>query len=105
VGNAALANLVRQLAHPIGRRGASVHLVVPGPFDSPRVDALVERRAQNSGQSTDAVREEMLAEYPQGRMPSVDDVCWAITTLLHPSASAMNGTATFLDGGIRRGLF
>lgn len=105
VGNAALANLVRQLVGPIGRLGASVHLVAPGPFESPRVEALMHAKADGRGVSLDEVRAEMSAEYASGRMPSAADVAWAITTLLDPSAFVMHGSTMFLDGGVRRGIF
>lgn len=105
VANAALANLVRQLVGPLGRRGASVHLVAPGPFDSPRVDALIASRAAGRGQSVEEARAELLAELPAGRLPSPDDVAWAITNLLAPEASVLTGSTLFLDGGARRGIF
>lgn len=105
VANAALANLVRQLVGPIGRRGASVHLVAPGPFESDRVEALIAAKATGSGSTADSVRAEMLAAYPSGRMPQATDVCWAITTLLEPSAAVLHGSTLFADGGVRRGIF
>lgn len=105
VANAALANLVRQLVGPLGRRGASVHLVAPGPFESPRVDALIASRAAGRGQSVEEARAELLAELPAGRMPSPDDVAWAIAALLDPHASVLTGSTLFLDGGARRGIF
>lgn len=105
VANAALANLVRQLVGPIGRRGATVHLVAPGPFDSPRVDALIATKAAGTGADPAEVRDAMLADYPGGRMPSAADVAATILTLMEPSANALHGSTLFLDGGIRRGIF
>lgn len=105
VANAALANLVRQLVGPIGRRGASVHLAAPGPFASDRVDALIEAKAVGAGVSTDEMRARMLAEYAHGQMPEAAQVSWAITTLLDPAASVLHGSTLFLDGGVRRGIF
>lgn len=105
VANAALANLVRQLSGPLGRRQASVHLIAPGPFESDRVNAMVGRKAVALGVDEATVREELLADVPQGRLPSAEDVAWAIGILLAPAASAMNGSTLFLDGGSRRGIF
>ena len=105
VANAALASLVRQLVHPLGRRGASVHLVAPGPFESDRVDSLLERRAAAKGTTVEAERRALLEELPAGRMPSAADVVWAVTLLLDPAASVMTGSMLGLDSGARHGLF
>ena len=105
VANAALANLVRQLVGPVGRRAASVHLVAPGPFESPRVDALIAAKAAGTGVDVETMRMQLLADYPGGRMPTASEVAATIATLLEPSASALHGSTLFTDGGIRRGIF
>ncbi|MEZ5116536.1 MAG: SDR family oxidoreductase [Candidatus Nanopelagicales bacterium] len=104
VANAALANLVRQLAGPLGRRGATVHLVAPGPFDSPRVDGLVAARAVGDGVTEEEARRVLLAQYPSGRLPRAEEVAGVITMLLEPGAAALHGATLSADGGIRRGI-
>ena len=105
VGNAALANLVRQLVGPLGRRGATVHLAAPGPFESPRVEALIRAKAAGRGVDVAQVRAEMVADTPLGQLPSAQDVATVIVGLLEPSADALTGATLFLDGGARRGIF
>lgn len=105
VGNAALANLVRQLVGPLGRRGATVHLAAPGPFDSPRVEALIAAKAAGRGVDADVVRAEMVADTPLGHLPSATEVATIIVNLLDPAADALTGSTLFLDGGARRGIF
>jgi len=105
VANAALANLVRQLVGPIGRRGATVHLVAPGPFQSPRVDALIEAKARGESVSLDEMWKRTLADYPTGKMPTADDVAAVMVDLLAPHAAAQHGSTLFLDAGVRRSIF
>lgn len=105
VANAALANLVRQLTGPLGRLGASVHLVAPGPFESPRVEALAAAKAAGRGVAAEQVRAEMAAEYPSGRLPSAEDVAQVIALLRDPAAGVLNGSTLFADAGVRRGIF
>lgn len=105
VANAALANLVRQLVRPLGRIGTSVHLVAPGPFDSPRVRRLVEAKAAGNGVPPEEELRSLLAEYPTGRMPTAAEVAWAITMLLDPAAGVLTGSMLSLDGGLRRSIF
>ena len=105
VANAALANLVRQLVRPIGATGGTVHLIAPGPFDSPRVDALIAAKAAGEGGTTEEMRSRTLAEYSTGRMPQATDVAGVIVDLLAPHADAQHGSTLFLDAGARRGIF
>lgn len=105
VANAALANLVRQLVAPLGRRGATVHLVAPGPFESPRMEALVASKAAGSGVDVASARAAMLAETSLGAVPSAADIAAVMLTLLEPAADALTGSTLALDAGARRGIF
>ncbi len=105
VANAALANLVRQLVAPVGRLGATVHVVAPGPFDSPRVDGMVARQAAATGRTVADVRGELLSEYPLQAMPSAADVASVIVGLRSPAARCLNGSTIFADGGVKHSIF
>jgi NAD(P)-dependent dehydrogenase (short-subunit alcohol dehydrogenase family) len=104
VTNAALANLVRQLAIAYGPRGVTVHLVAPGPADTPRLRALAERAAAARGIGVADVLAERAAESPLGRLVTPAEVAWAVATLLAPEAAALHGSLLALDLGARHGL-
>ena len=105
VTNAALANLVRQLATAYGPRGVTAHLVAPGPADTPRLRALCLQAAESRGVPVDTVLAERAAESPLGRLVTPAEVAWAVATLLAPEACALDGSALALDVGARRGIF
>lgn len=105
VTNAALANLVRQLAIAYGPRGVTAHLVAPGPADTPRLRALSEQAAAARGVAVDEVLAERAAESPLGRLVTPAEVAWAVATLLAPEAGALDGSTLSLDVGARRGIF
>ena len=105
VTNAALANLVRQLATVYGPRGVTAHLVAPGPADTPRLRALCLQTAESRGVPVDTVLAERAAESPLGRLVTPAEVAWAVATLLAPEAAALDGSALALDVGARRGIF
>jgi NAD(P)-dependent dehydrogenase (short-subunit alcohol dehydrogenase family) len=105
VTNAALANLVRQLADSYGPRGVTVHLVAPGPLDSPRLHAIAERASAERGLAVEEVLGEYRAHSPLDRLTTTEDVAWAVGLLLAPQADALHGATLALDGGARRGLF
>ncbi len=106
VTNAAIANLVRSLADRWGPEGVTVHLVAPGPVDSPRMTAIAERIAERRGGAVTA--ESVLDEYrqgsPLGRLTTIDEVAWAVATLLQPEAACLHGSTLSLDLGRRRGI-
>jgi NAD(P)-dependent dehydrogenase (short-subunit alcohol dehydrogenase family) len=105
VTNAALANLVRQLATAYGPRGVTAHLVAPGPADTPRLRALSRQTAESRRVPVDTVLAERAAESPLGRLVTPAEVAWAVATLLAPEAGALDGSSLSLDVGARRGIF
>ena len=105
VTNAALANLVRQLAVAYGPRGITAHLVAPGPADTPRLRALCAQAAAQRGVPVPEVLAERAAESPLGRLVTPAEVAWAVATLLAPEADALHGATLALDVGARRGIF
>jgi NAD(P)-dependent dehydrogenase (short-subunit alcohol dehydrogenase family) len=105
VTNAAVANLVRQLATAYGPRGITAHLVAPGPVDTPRLRGLCERAAVERGVPVEEVLAERAAESPLGRLVTAAEVAWAVATLLAPEADALHGSTLALDAGARRGIF
>lgn len=78
IANAAVANLVRQLADAYAPRGVTAHVVAPGAVAG--ADRLGGTLAGD------------------GRLPTPDDVAWAVETLTHPAAAHLSGTAIVLSG-------
>ena len=104
--NASLSNLVRSLADRWGPEGVTVHLVAPGPVDSPRMHGIAERIASRRGgdSTTERVLDEYRAGSPLGRLTTVEEVAWAVGILLAPEAAALHGSTLSLDAGRRRGM-
>jgi NAD(P)-dependent dehydrogenase (short-subunit alcohol dehydrogenase family) len=105
VTNAALANLVRQLAVSYGPRGVTVHLVAPGPADTPRLQRLSAQSAAERGVPVEQVLAERAAESPLGRLVTPEEIAWSVALLLAPEAGALHGSMLALDMGARKGIF
>lgn len=104
IGNAALANLIKQYSIAYGAKGVTAHLVAPGPADTDRLHRVANARAERAGKSVDTVLTEMRSESSIGEFTDVSAVAWAVMSLLSPLASAMTGSTLFLDAGRRRGI-
>jgi NAD(P)-dependent dehydrogenase (short-subunit alcohol dehydrogenase family) len=101
--NAGLINLMKQISLLYGPRGVRVHTVVPGPADTPRLRNIAAAVAEEQGRVFEAVWAEYLAQNSLGRLPSVDEIAWAVEMLLAPEAAAMHGSVLHLDAGGLRG--
>ncbi|MGQ0698977.1 MAG: SDR family NAD(P)-dependent oxidoreductase [Panacagrimonas sp.] len=104
VANAALSNLMRQYSWAYGERGITAHLIAPGPADTERLHRIVATRAEREGTSAEQVLEEMKLESAIRAFTTVEQIAWAVTTLLAPEADALAGGTLFMDAGRRRGL-
>ena len=104
--NAALSNFVRALADRWGPAGVTVHLVAPGPVESPRMRGIAERTAsrRSDGTTADDVLDEYRAGSPLGRLTTIDEVAWAVALLLDPEARAIAGGTMILDAGQRTSI-
>ncbi|MDA3642940.1 SDR family oxidoreductase [Saccharopolyspora indica] len=86
--------LVRALAVDYAPHGIRVNAVVPGPTETPLMWAAVpaEERA--------AMREQVCAEVPLGRIADPAEPARAIRWLLGPESSYVTGTHLVCDGGV-----
>ncbi len=103
--NAAVFNLMRQISLLYGPKGVTVHTVAPGPADTPRLRRIVTTVAEERGAAFDEVWREYGALTSLGRMPTVDEIAWAVSLLLEPEADILHGGVLHVDGGGLRGIF
>jgi NAD(P)-dependent dehydrogenase (short-subunit alcohol dehydrogenase family) len=85
---AGLVGMARTLAAEWGRHGIRCNVVMPGLIGTPKVTALPE-----------AVRDEMSAPLPLGRIGSPDELGGTIAFLLSPAAAYITGAVIRVDGG------
>jgi NAD(P)-dependent dehydrogenase (short-subunit alcohol dehydrogenase family) len=102
--NAGVFNLMRQISLLYGPRGVTVHTIAPGPTDTPRLRQIVARVAEERGVDVDEVWKEYEAQTSLGRMPTVNEIAWAVTLLLEPEADILHGSVLHLDAGGLRGI-
>jgi NAD(P)-dependent dehydrogenase (short-subunit alcohol dehydrogenase family) len=103
--NAGVINLMRQLGDVYGPRGVTTHTLCPGPADTPRLHALVERGAAERGVSVEEQWASYAAGTSLGRLPTPDEIAWAVALLLDPEADVLHGGVLHLDAGGLRSAF
>jgi len=101
VGNAALANLIRQLSQALGPRKATCHVVAPGPVWTARLQDLIGNAAHARGVAESVVIDEFRTRSPIGHLVTIDEVVWGVELLLAPEARSLAGGTLLLDAGQR----
>ncbi len=96
VSKAGLEMLVRQVADELGGSGVRANAVRPGLVPTDATVALT---------TTDAIRDDYLAQMPLGRTGTDDDVAALVRFLLGPESGWITGQCIGVDGGhsVRRG--
>src|SRR5204863_650698 len=102
--NAAVFNLMRQISLLYGPRGVTTHTLSPGPADTPRLRRIVAAVAAERGAAEDDVWQEYVAQNSLGRLPTADELAWAVEMLLDPEAGILHGSVLYLDAGGHRGI-
>jgi NAD(P)-dependent dehydrogenase (short-subunit alcohol dehydrogenase family) len=102
--NAAVFNLMRQISLLYGPRGVTTHTLSPGPADTPRLRRIAAAVAAERGAAEEDVWQEYVAQNSLGRLPTADELAWAVEVLLDPEASILHGSVLYLDAGGHRGI-
>jgi 3-oxoacyl-[acyl-carrier protein] reductase len=96
---AAVANWSKTLAGELAPFGITVNNVLPGAANTIRLQSIFETKAQKNGKSVEAVKQEMIAEIPVGRIAEPNEVANAIAFLASPAAAYITGINLPVDGG------
>lgn len=59
-----------------------MHLIAPGPVDSPRLDRLLAAQADRLGVAVETLLESRRAESPLSRLITPDEIAWEVGILL-----------------------
>ena len=96
----AIEGLVKSLAIELGRDNVRVNAVLPGLVAGPRMDRVIEARAQALGVSFEAMKGEYLKKISLGRMVTEEDIAAMTLFLCSPAARNITGQAISVDGNV-----
>lgn len=100
----AVASWAKTLATELAPFGITVNNVLPGSTKTPRIEQLVQTRAQKTGNSVAAMQQAMESEVPMRRFADPSEIAAAVAFLASPAAGYISGINLPVDGGRTRSL-
>jgi len=101
---AAVGAWSKTLANELGQFNITVNNVLPGATNTARLKGIAEAKSGNTGETVDAIFEEMAHESPMKRIAQPEEVAAAVLFLASDQASYINGINIPVDGGRTKSL-
>jgi 3-oxoacyl-[acyl-carrier protein] reductase len=102
---AAIVGFAKSLSREIADQGVTVNVLAPGSHDTPAIERVINKAADESDKSPEEVREEMEQSVPVGRFGKAEEIASLAGWILSPHASYVTGQTISHDGGNIKGLF
>ena len=97
---AAVIGLTKAVAADFIRQGIRCNAVCPGTIESPSLEERIATASQETGKSTDAVRQDFVSRQPMGRLGTPPEVASLALFLASDEASYITGQTHLVDGGM-----
>lgn len=102
---AAVTGYAKTLALEIAKEGITVNVLAPGSHETPAIERVIQKRAEESGTSFEEVKTRMEEEIPVGRMGTGEELASLATWLLSSHSGYVTGQTISHDGGNIKSLF
>jgi NAD(P)-dependent dehydrogenase (short-subunit alcohol dehydrogenase family) len=96
----AIVGMVKSLAIELGPSDIRVNAILPGVVEGERMDRVIAARAQSTGLTFEAMKDEYLKKISLRRMVSVDDIAAMALFLTSPAGRNISGQAISVDGNV-----
>lgn len=102
---AGVVGFAKSLSQEIAKQGVTVNVLAPGSHDTPAIERVIKKAADQSDKSEKEVRAEMEASIPVGRFGKGEELASLAGWVLSPHASYVTGQTISHDGGSIQGIF
>ncbi|HAB12752.1 MAG TPA: short-chain dehydrogenase [Planctomycetaceae bacterium] len=95
----AVIGLTKTLAVEVGSAGILVNAVCPGPIDGPRMDAIIQAKADTIGQPAQQVRDQLERDTLLGRLIPAEHIADMVAFLASDRAASITGQTLDVNAG------
>ncbi len=100
-----LTGFIAGLARKTARSNVTINNLLPGPFETDRLQSILSATAQTQGKTVEEVREARMNDNPTGRFGDPQEFGDACAFLCSAQAGYITGQNLLLDGGAYPGTF
>jgi 3-oxoacyl-[acyl-carrier protein] reductase len=101
----AVVGFVKTLSQEIAKSGITLNVMGPGSHDTPAIDRLYNKKAEQTGISATDARKQGIQQIPVGRLGKPEDFASLALWLLSPSSGYITGQTITVDGGMVKSIF
>ncbi len=102
---AAVTGFVKTVSQEVAKYHIMANVLAPGFHSTAAMERLITKKSEQTGLSTQQVKELFTGDVPVGTMGNPDDLASLATWLLSPHARYITGQTITHDGGLTKGLF
>jgi len=99
-----VVGMVKTLSQEIANSGVTLNVLAPGSHDTPAVDRLYHKKAEQTGMPFIKVKEAAIHNIPVGSLGDPNDFASLALWLLSPASRFVTGQTITVDGGSVRGI-
>ena len=100
----AVVGMAKTLSQEIARSGVTLNIIGPGFHNTPAIDRIYKKKAEQTGIPFDEVRATAIQQIPVGALGEAVDFASLAIWLLSPLSRFITGQTITVDGGAVKGI-
>lgn len=100
----AVVGMVKTLSQEIASTGVTLNILGPGSHNTPAINRLYTKKAEQTGLHFDQVKELGIQQIPVGKLGEAADFAGLAIWLLSPQSRFITGQTITIDGGAVKGI-
>lgn len=100
----AVVGMVKTLSQEIAQSGVTLNILGPGSHNTPAINRLYIKKAEQTGMSFEEAKKAGIAQIPVGKLGEAEDFASLAVWLLSPQSKFITGQTITVDGGAVRGI-